>query len=162
MSEGKKDLAWGETPFDEFSREDLLRECQRMYAALEALRTTARLIQIREEHSPFWGRSGTGGRALEMARQVLEPIQSRYEPETIFRSFFRYATDLLFDSSTGFDIGFGWAVCPECGDMFGRDGRGRSAVGDSCASHWPKTNAPCSGVLRSLEWQDLTKQETLH
>lgn len=146
----KPELQWGETPWDELSRDDLLREVQRMYAALVALNTTAGLCRFREEASPFWGTRGTGGRAIEHARQILEPLHAKYSSEQIFRSFFRYAVDLLFEN-----LGSQWAVCDQCGQMLGTVEGQPSKIGEPCAPPFG-----CGkGVTRKLEWKDLAKAD---
>lgn len=154
-----RELEWGETPWDPMSRDDLLREVQRMYAALVRLESIAKLCQIRDEGSPFWGPRGTGGGGLEMARQILEPLHEQHTSENIYRAFFRYAVDLLFQKS-GFDIRTGWAVCDKCGQMIGASAGDeirdeRTLVGTKCSERLP---GKCDGVLRALEWKDLEPQ----
>lgn len=150
-----KDLKYGETPWDSLSRDELLREVQRMYAAISAMYSALR-IASHGDTSGYWGPQGTGGEAIEMGRQIIEPLHEAYESERIYRAFFRYAVDLLFQSPPGYRICFGWAVCPACGQMFGDMPDGRSAVGLRCADLYPKD---CAGVLRPLEWSDLEKSE---
>lgn len=149
----RKELQWGETPWDGLSREELLREIQRMYAAVSAMHSALR-ITSRGETTGYWGPRGTGGEAIEMGRQITEPLREAYGGESVYRSFFRYALDLLFESPPSYRIGFGWAVCPVCGRMFGETPDGRSSVGARCADLYP---ADCPGVLRKLEWADLEK-----
>lgn len=152
MSEPLKELQWGETPWDGLSRDELLREVQRMYAAVVALETTSKLWRCQDEHSPFWGKHGTGWRGLEHARQILKPLHAAYGAEQIFRSFFRYAGDLLFDG-----LGLEWAVCDKCGQMIGghlgEDGSYTSIAGQSCSSF---LRDKCSGTFRPLTWEDLS------
>jgi hypothetical protein len=150
-----KDLEWGQTPWDDLSRDDLLREVRRMYAAIVALETVAKLCRVSDEASPFWSMRGTGGRGLEHARQILQPLHAAYGSESIFRSYFRYAVDLLFDG-----LGVEWAVCDVCGQMLGghlgADGSYKSVAGQPCASHLGRE---CSGILRPLKWEDLQRQD---
>jgi hypothetical protein len=144
------ELKWGETPWDGMSREDLLREVQRMYAAVNAAHSVMNLVSLNQPDHLFWGKEGSGGRALEMTRQIDEPLRERYG-DGIHNALLRYALDLLFDGST-YRIGSGWAVCPVCGDMYGRRVDGVSSVGTPCSDHLRKD---CSGILRPLEWSDL-------
>ena len=153
----KKKLEWGETPWDDLSTEDLLLEVKRMYSALVSLNSVVRMDRVMSDPGhPFYGTDGSGGRALEKARQILEPIDG--EPggkrcEDTYRAFFRYADDLLFDRSTGYRIGSGWAVCPVCGLMLGENMRGDPLFGQRCGDVSP--NESCDGVLRALSWEDL-------
>lgn len=155
----QKQLRWGETPWDNLSREELLREVQRAYDALIAVSSCLNMAKARSGVSAeYWGYGGMGGRALEMARQVTEPIETTYGSENIYSSFFRYAVDLLFDQSTGFDIGFGWAVCPECGITVGTSRGGESPVGKPC-SEYRVGKKGCQGIMRTLEWKDLEPKD---
>lgn len=150
-----KELKFGETPWDNLPREELLREVQKMYAVIGALNSVVSQSRRPEaEQHPYWGAEGTGGRALEMANQVLTPITEKYEAENIYRSFYRYAYDLLFDQSKA-KIGFGWVVCPECGVMFGKDTKGHSHEGENCSSVGMSNKPDCQGVFRKIEWSDL-------
>ena len=103
---------------------------------------------------PFWGKDGRGGRAHEMARQALE-LDANYG-EDLYRSFFRYAHDLLFYERSGVRIGFGWVVCDVCGQMIGRGSRDDSnrLSGEPCAAHGIGKPG-CTGVFRPLQWSDL-------
>lgn len=110
----KKDLAWGQTPFDDMSREELLFEVRRMFSALQSCRCA--LALSRDEGSPFWGSGGAGGDALRKADIAFEDLDDGGEfSEAIYRMFYRYADDLLFEPK----LGFGWQVCASCGDMWG-------------------------------------------
>lgn len=148
-----KELNWGETPWDNKTREALLRDVQRMYSAIVSLHSALKLTSYGDQ-SGFWGSDGTGGLALEKARQVLEPIRAEYSGESIFRAFFRYANDLLFDHSRG-RLGYGWVVCPTCGTMVGEtiapNGDRHSSNGEVC--RFCEADPP--GRYRPLEWADL-------
>lgn len=109
-----RELNFGQTPWDDCSREDMLRELQRFYSACLSMRSALALLQ--PQHGPlcppFWDLLGTAGRALAKGDQALE----KYEPmsEDIYRAFFRYADDLLFEG-----VGSNWRVC-ERGHMLAR------------------------------------------
>lgn len=94
---------------------------------------------------------------LEMARQVIDPIESEYPDDALYRAFFRYATDLLFEKN-GFEmIGSDWVVCPICGTMYAI--KTKSFIGNKCTDH-PLGKPDCPGILRKLEWNDLTPKES--
>jgi hypothetical protein len=140
-----KRLEWGETPFDKLSRDELLRHAQRMYNTVESMYSALRLSSHGRTDG-FWGTEGTGGKAIEKGRQVLEPIHQEWEKEDIYRSFFRYATDLLF-AKNEYRIGAGWGVCPKCGTMLGETLDGKTSIGNPCIR--------CGETLRALSWEDL-------
>jgi hypothetical protein len=172
-------LNWGETPWDNLSREELLRESQKMYAALEAADTVidqtrhnrlsphlsdndlqAGPEKIREAidrlaaEDGYWG-AGAGGRAREMVRQAMSRAAG-YHREEVSQCFFRYAIDLLFKEPEGLPIGSGWAICPSCGRMLGRDGFGETSAGRQCSEVYP---GACDGEFRLLSWDDLQPQD---
>lgn len=141
-----KQLEWGETPWDNLTKEELLREVQRMYCAVSSAYSVLLDYAGSDPSHPFWSKEGRGARTLEMCRQSLANLED-YEPDNMYRSFFRYAHDLLFDSNPNAVLGFGWHICPKCGTM--RGSKNDVLVGESCME--PK----CNGVLRKLEWGDL-------
>lgn len=145
-------LEWGQTPWDNMTREELLREVWRMWVALTSVAPILEGDEQRSMGHPFWGKDGCGGRAMEQARQVIEPIAEVYDTENLYRAFFRYAPDLLFQQR-GVRLGFGWAICPVCGDMYGRRADGVEAAGTRCDAHGLRPN--CPGVLRPITWADL-------
>ena len=138
-----KELKWGETPWDNMSREELLREVQRMFSAVQSARNVMGMVRGPESDSPYWQFDGTGGRAVEKCDQVINLVTDQYDPEALYGAYYRYADDLLF---TG--LGMGWAVCPQCGTLTGTGRERESAAGKPCF---------CDGtILRALEWADLT------
>ena len=147
-----KELEWGETPWDNFSREDLLREVQRMYSAVLSAHSV--MILSREPSSLFWwSDDGSGRRALAKTQMVLDKVKELgYKDENIYRSFFRYAIDLLFTP----ELGFGWAVCDTCDSMIGSGVDTKDMVGEECP--FCKNNGKLS-LMRKLEWKDLAKKE---
>lgn len=154
MCEEKIKLEWGQTPWDDLSKEELLKEVQKMFSALMSAMSVLKMNMIGYENSPFWSnRKGTGARAIEKARQVIDPIYGKFDRESIYRSFYRTANDLLFDNSK-FDLGFGWSVCPICGLMIGADIDGKRHDGEICQEVM-LTRSGCNGILRPLIWDDL-------
>lgn len=144
MSEPK--MKWGETPWDDWSRDDMLRELQRMYSAIISTRSALRVLQVGSERSPFWGAGGTGGRALSKADQIEERYHER--GEDIYRAFFRYADDLLFNG-----LGSGWMVC-ERGHMLGRQLDGASPLLCLLCKSTGLEPTP----MRPLTWDDLRRE----
>ncbi len=153
------DLKYGETPWDNLPRETLLREVQRMYAAIISLNSALRLCRA-NDRGGFWSvpgdgmsstdRGGTGGHALEMARSIIEPLHEQHESENIYRAFFRYAVDLLFSPS----LGFSWTACNGCKVFLGDEGqspehRSLDKPCPECARHNRHF------IRRRLEWRDL-------
>ncbi len=170
QSEITKELQWGETPWDNLTKEELLREVQRMYAALASLHSiiimdleTGRLLAEHDGRpdpgkSPYWGTGGVGGAALEMCRQIYARLEAQgYDlGENLYRSFYRYARDLLFEPTEYMMVRPCWAVCSECGNMIGSS-KGKSEndlIGKPCADR-PFGKPDCKGVYRSLIWDDL-------
>jgi hypothetical protein len=170
----KNKLNWGETVFDDLSNDELRLQCLKMFAALQAAHTVIkqtrisqlwRLIKVNtDDHKAiqkaldeaakqdgYWGK-GIGGRAYEMVNQALE-IAKITDAEEQYRSFWRYAVDLLFTEPKGLQIGFGWSVCPKCGVMVGRSGDGKMAAGNRC--NYPASET-CDGIMRLLTWEDLS------
>lgn len=150
-------LEWGQTPFDDLSREELLRQCQRLYSATLSLTST--LLQARHgnERSPYWGPGGSGALALEKGEQALPAARGDFGGETIYRAFFRYADDLLFESKGAMRLGFDWHVCTVCKTMRGSSRpEDANRVGQPCPS---PSYQPCSGTLRLLTWDDLKPAE---
>ena len=71
----KNELEWGQTPFDECTREELIQHCARLYSATSALSSAAQMVQ---DKSLFWTR-GLGSNGTESA---LKPYQRRSEPSS--------------------------------------------------------------------------------
>lgn len=147
MTKGKE-LEWGQTPFDNMSRSELLVMVRRMYSAVASLNSVVN--QYRHfTPGPYWDQENTGGRALTKGTSVLESIHAEHDPDNIYRAYYRYADELLFP-----ELVKEWAVCSSCGSMVGLDSKSRSAVGKKCTSllgHTPK----CPGIFRSLDLSDL-------
>lgn len=121
-----------------------------MYSAVVSLGSCMRVSRVSNPSSPYWSADGSGGRALLKADQI-EAIKEKYYSEDIYRSFFRYADDLLF---TG--VGFGWDVCPKCGTMVGASGGNKKRhTGLRCGDVIGFKQRECDGILRPLQWDDL-------
>jgi hypothetical protein len=155
LSDDEKDdrieLPWGRTPWDDLSREELLREVQRMYSAVVSMIGTLRVIRAGDENSPFWDTHGGGGHALAKGEQVRRAIESRFSGEHLFRGFYRYADDLLFEG-----LGSGWTVCDRCGRMLARGPEGSEFAGSRCI--WCDMKGMAS-ILRPLTWDDLRPRD---
>lgn len=146
-----KKLKYGETPWDGFSKAELLREVQRMYSALISAQSVLKMQEATDELSTYWGKTGVGGGTREMIRQIIEPLHKAHTSEAIWRAFFRYADDLLFDTSTGYRmIGCDWTVCPKCGVMLGRGKE--DLVGKP---HSDIIYKDCDGIMERLDWKHL-------
>ena len=108
-------LKWGQTPFDTMTPEQMKIELCRMWMAVITARSVLGLdSKLRDPESPYWNASGSGGRALRMCDQVVKGIEAKYDSESIFRSFFRYAEELLF---TGDLANRPWMICDTCEQM---------------------------------------------
>jgi hypothetical protein len=150
----KKTLEWGQTPWDNMTRAELLRLVQKMWAALNSVTMPLEVIKdndlrTNKAYKDYWGESGVGGCALERAHQIIDPIMKEYDGENLYRAFYRYATDLLFDASK-YDIGFKWVICSECGEMTPTSHVEERYLDKRCTL----TNK-CKGTLRRLTWDDL-------
>lgn len=161
----KPPLEWGETVWDDWPREKLLREVQRMYAAIISLQTVAKLTEYHDaanhdgKNSLFWT-IGTGAKALDQARQILKPIARQYgEQEPMYRSFFRYAISLMFPNKEHFDDFRVWTICPKCGVMLGSNEKDvdENMVGKPCT--WcDHKDGDEPGIVRKLRWSDLKRK----
>jgi hypothetical protein len=140
-----KRLKWGETPWDKLSRDELLREVQRMYAAITAARSVLHILRHHDQDSVFW-KAGSGGSSIEECDQVTERVETEFDGEDVYRSFFRFATDLLFEDR-GKNMRANWHVC-QCGIMTGHTGPG-VPVCAGCEA------AGCKVPMRPITWDDL-------
>ena len=136
-------LPWGKSPFDDMPHDELLLWARRMYAACTSSRHVLTMLR-RDERGGFWGRDGSGGQSLSMLDLVVDGIERRFDHESIYRSFYRYAVDLLFTP----EHGFGWRICgePGCDDMIGQ---GPDEHRVPCCPRHP--DAP----MRRITWDDL-------
>jgi hypothetical protein len=150
----KRELPWGQTPWDTFSRQVLLHEVWRMYSALVSCYSALRICKVTASDScSYFGSGGTGWRALEKGRQILDPLYHSYGEEERWRAFFRYADDLLFDDP----IGAAWVVCPNCGRTYGRLLNSKETQeGKRCQEIM---GVSCPGILRKFMWTDILPEE---
>jgi len=144
----KTDLEWGETVWDDLSREELLREVQRMFSALKSAYGVLRQSRRGEESSPFWTK-GVGYWAMTKVEYVLKPfLEDEALDDLLYHCFFRPAETLLFGNHP--ELGFGWVLCTAgCKNMAGRRvvGEGEGSAPENC----PK----CGAKMRPFRWSDL-------
>jgi hypothetical protein len=135
-----KKLKWGQTPFDKMTKKKLLLVAKTMYSALISARSALAILDY-PKGNPYFGERGSGGRALEKAEQAYQLATSGHDSENVYRSFFRYADDLLFDCSV-FEIGSNWYVCDKCKTMIGiRNNSDKTCI--------------CGNEMRKMTWDDL-------
>jgi hypothetical protein len=128
-------LRWGETPFDDLSRAELLRLVQAYHLALVSIDGALRQVCGREPTSPFWEADSQGGRALARADtlKALVDGDSAEARAHIDRQFYRAAAGLLF---------------PSLADPFHDWGVNRQG-------EWCAPNPGPDWGYRPVEWQDL-------
>jgi hypothetical protein len=145
-----ENLPWGKSPFDDMPHEELLFWARRMYVACEHARGA--LSNIESSMPPghlFWSVGGTGGHALRMCTFVVKEVQRRFDHESIYRSFYRYAVDLLFP--VDLQVGRGWHRClaGEC---------------DILVINYESKKAECpahpGAETRAITWEDLSPEKT--
>jgi len=158
MRNKKKQLKWGETPFHKMDHATLLMSAIKMYWSLNScsgevkkLKEMNKIFGREEKPNLYFEKGGSGFNALYMADQALDPINREYESEDVYRSYYRYAIDLLFPECTS-----GLVVCPVCGQMFGAYGDGRTDEGKVCGQKFKvRFSTGCPGVFRKLTWKDM-------
>ena len=128
-------LKWGETPFDDLDRGELLRLVQAYHSALISSRSVM-LMQAQAQPSAYWGSEGSGGRALAKTNYLYDLSgNNAADPasEKIYRCFFRTADALLFPflKEERFN---NWGV---------------NKKGEMCAPYRPEDG------FRPLKWQDV-------
>lgn len=151
-----REYVWGETPFDGMEYETLKRHALRLMMASESLfGELSKFKHMDNPEQPYWKPGGAGARAIEMFDQAHGPIVKNTDSESAYRSFFRYAGSLLFESTPENKLDRGWVVCPACGIMYGdRPGEG-TMVNKQCGVEGRPDR--CTGIYRKLEWNDLKK-----
>lgn len=129
-------LEWGETPFDDLTRPELLRLVQAYHSATVAAHSVM-AIQAEMAPQPYWADEGSGGRALRKAKHLLTLAgENDSDPagEKIYRSFFRTANPLLFPYLKEVDKWDDWGI---------------NDKGEMCA---PRRDEP---GWRPIEWRDV-------
>jgi hypothetical protein len=97
-------LQWGESPFDDLDRGELLRLVQAYHAAAVSANSVLALCRHGQECSPFWGSDGSGGRAKARLEWLIAQCGDggmNEASERIYRSFFCSAYGLLFPTLKG-------------------------------------------------------------
>lgn len=81
---------------------------------------------------------------MAMADLIVEEVERRFDHESIYRSFYRYAVDLLFTPA----LGFGWEICmvEGCDIMMG------ASIGKRAR---PKCIRHPNATMRPISWDDL-------
>lgn len=145
-------FVFGRTSFDDMSREELIRQCQRMYMATTSLVHVARMVRTGSETSPYWT-EGVGACAVEKGEQALAAALRHQDPEDAYDAFYRYACDLLFKDKPQMPLHSYWNVCSACGVMHTTYDKFDDMVG---RTHKEATGyAQCEGMIRPLNWEDL-------
>jgi hypothetical protein len=147
MTDGKRFV---ETPWDSLPREELLRHVQRAWSTIVGLEECLVMAQRLAPSSEYWGPEGSGGRALEKARQVRASVnlpRGSERDEALSAGYFRYADDLLFDRMTSVPVGYGWLVCEREGGAWAPARNGPP----------PSACPRCGGPLRPIAWTDLQR-----
>lgn len=142
-----RELDFGETPWDDLPREELLRIVQRQFAALQEAQGLIRVSRMAAH--PFWQPSGSGGKVLAMVEACTRDVEATQEGrERVYRQFFRYAVDLLFADVP--HVGARWMICDGCKLMMARrlDGSTPECVDCGSGGH----------QLRPITWADLRPQ----
>jgi hypothetical protein len=128
-------LKWGETPFDDLSRAELLRLVQAYHSAVVSAQSVI-AMHAEGTPSPYWNANGSGGRALAKANELMKLAGER-DPdpasEKIYRSFFRTADVLLFPHLR-YERFNNWGV---------------NDKGEMCAPFKPEEG------FRQIEWRDV-------
>lgn len=134
-AEPRAPLAFNETSFDRMSKEELLRHCQRLYAATSAL----------VDDSPC---------AREKCVIALELARDGYDAEDLYHSFYRYAGQLLFGPSVAHARDHNWAVCDSCTQYLAPAGIGRTSYAGKKHGELHPGHS-CKGTLREPTWEDI-------
>lgn len=141
-------LEYGQTPWDDLSKEELLLEVKRLYSATVSLYSSLKMCADMSRGDPYFtDRRSRGYKALSKGEQAMLAAQRSYQPGEVYSCYFRYADDLLFSG-----VGDGWLI-----DSTGRLG----AISPEHAAQYDGSEASVSGmygmtgVIRKITWQDL-------
>ena len=141
----KIELKWGQTPWDDMSREELIRELSRYHMALESALGVMRLSVMEQPQQYLYWEVGPGGRALSKATIAMAHAD-RFDA---YRTYFRHAAILLFPT-----LEETWAICDRCQVMSQRVGG--TSVGASCHDCARKG---VESIMRAVTWDDLKPLE---
>lgn len=151
----KKELIYGKTPLDAMSREQLLEVSKTMYAALVSAHSSLHVLRhgalYHDPNNGYWTRQGRGNAAFQQSEQAIEKARDGYSDEDIHRSYFRYATSLLFKPWEGNDEDQ-WIYCDGCDMLMGAHGNhvnGYIGIPHAKAP-MPETKPDCPGTLKAL------------
>jgi hypothetical protein len=151
----KEPLPFGHSQFSGMSREELQLQCERLYSALISVGVAADLASSNGP-SAFWGPGGTGEVGLSKYKQAIKLAEGGYCNEDFYRSFYRYADELLFETPPRSTLR--WSVCTACNNVFGyREGEEKSLTGEVHRKRI--TWSECEGVFRAYRWKDLGRQD---
>lgn len=150
------ELRYGESPFDHWSREDLVRFAQRCYWAMKAADGVMALCRRHDEgYTLFWRRQSTGGRAVALTEAVIRQVgydADGISPESanLWRAFYRPFGPLLFPDAVDADGNPCLPpryICDVCGVWVDRT---LPEIG-----HFPHANRGCLGTPRLMTTDDL-------
>jgi hypothetical protein len=149
----KEPLPFGHSQFSGMSREELQLHCERLYSALISVGVAADLASSNGP-SAFWGPGGTGGVGLSKYKQAIRLAEGGYCNEDFYRSFYRYADELLFETPPRSTLR--WSVCSTCNEVFGyREGMRAPLQEKFTASASRGVNVTaCSGPIAGMTWVD--------
>jgi hypothetical protein len=131
-----RSLKWGETPFDDLNRGELLRLVQAYHSAVVSSQSVMAIQAEMSGASRYWMADGSGGRALAKCNELMKLAGER-DPdpsgEKIYRQFFRTADVLLFPHLKD-DRFSNWGI---------------NEKGEMCAPFKPEEG------YRPIEWRDV-------
>jgi hypothetical protein len=143
-------LEFGETPWDNLSKDELLLEVKRLYAATVSLHGSLSMCADMSRGDPYFAeRTARGYKALRKGEQALAAARRTYSDEDISRAYFRYAGDALFSG-----VGDGWMI-DDNGRMWAA-GLERATMFDGAQAEQAGAYG-MTGTLRKLTLADLTK-----
>lgn len=140
-------LWFGETPWDSMTRDEVIREAQRLYFAAEQMKGALLQLQLGNEAHWLWAPQAIPTRALAIGVQALAPYhRGNGQSSDIHYAFFRAAAELLFPSF----VRGGTRIC-ECGLMVSANPDGtHDGYCPDCAY-----KGRTSASMRPIEWRDM-------
>lgn len=144
-------LWWGQTPWDDMPREELLRETQRLYYATEHLLGALEQVKLGNESHWLFGPKSIPTRAMALGTHALAPYRrGNAQASDIYRAFFRTAAELLFPGI----VRDGWHVC-ECGEMTSTPLEGEHDLICTACAFQGRKPAP----MRPIQWSDMAPKK---